>query len=150
MVLADTRNSLDRVEGMKRPALVGTAGPAGRECRVRRRYAPGDSSHPRLRSAHPDPVRQRFHRERLREPCIPLNNDRYRDRVLSEPGDEQHLQVGPHLARAVGDLASVDPDGQADIGDQEVDVRLPTVRFAAPFRVVAQIRSAGSSHTRES
>ena len=62
--------------------------------------------------------------KRLREHLHTAQHDRYPATAFSAyPVMNSTYKSGPHLARAVGDLASVDPAGQADIGDQEVDVR---------------------------
>ena len=54
--------------------------------------------------------------------------------ILGIAGDEQHLQAGPQRARGIGDLAAVQPAGQADVGDQQVDrgVALQQLQPAGP------------------
>ena len=43
------------------------------------------------------------------------------DRVLGIAGDEEHFEAWPKDAGGIGDLTSVHPAGQADIGDEEID-----------------------------
>ena len=51
--------------------------------------------------------------------------------ALGVTGDEQNLQPGPRFARLVGELAAVDA-GQADVGDQQVDLLVRARRIAGP------------------
>ena len=42
-------------------------------------------------------------------------------RVLGIAGDEEHFEAWPKDAGGIGDLASVHPARQADVGDEEID-----------------------------